>query len=138
MTTIAALRNAMVEKQIVSRGVRAPLVLEAMRTVPREVFLPQSLQEFAYDDSPLPIEASQTISQPYIVAFMIEALNLKGGETVLEIGAGSGYALPFFHIAGRVYTVERISPLAEKAAAVLAVFITTTYLFVTATVPRLA
>lgn len=121
MTTIAALRNAMVERQIVSRGVRAPLVLEAMRTVPREAFLPQSLQEFAYDDSPLPIDANQTISQPYIVAFMIEALNLKGGETVLEIGAGSGYAAAVLsRIAGRVYTVERIGQLAEKAAAVLA------------------
>ncbi len=121
MTTIAALRNAMVERQIVSRGVRAPLVLEAMRTVPREAFLPQSLQEFAYDDSPLPIDANQTISQPYIVAFMIEALNLKGGETVLEIGAGSGYAAAVLsRIAGRVYTVERIGQLAEKAAVVLA------------------
>lgn len=121
MTTIAALRNAMVERQIVSRGVRAPLVLEAMRMVPREAFLPQSLQEFAYDDSPLPIDANQTISQPYIVAFMIEALNLKGGETVLEIGAGSGYAAAVLsRIAGRVYTVERIGQLAEKAAAVLA------------------
>lgn len=121
MTIIAALRNAMVERQIVSRGVRAPLVLEAMRMVPREAFLPQSLQEFAYDDSPLPIDANQTISQPYIVAFMIEALNLKGGETVLEIGAGSGYAAAVLsRIAGRVYTVERIGQLAEKAAAALA------------------
>lgn len=121
MTAFAALRSAMVERQIVSRGVRAPLVLEAMRTVPREAFLPQSLQEFAYDDSPLPIDANQTISQPYIVAFMIEALNLKGGETVLEIGAGSGYAAGVLsRIAGHVYTVERIAQLAEKAATVLA------------------
>ncbi len=121
MTAFAALRSAMVERQIVSRGVRAPLVLEAMRTVPREAFLPQSLHEFAYDDSPLPIDASQTISQPYIVAFMVEALNLKGGETVLEIGAGSGYAAAVLsRIAGRVFTVERIGQLAEKAATVLA------------------
>jgi protein-L-isoaspartate(D-aspartate) O-methyltransferase len=121
MTAFAALRSAMVERQIVSRGVRAPLVLEAMRTVPREAFLPQSLQEFAYDDSPLPIDANQTISQPYIVAFMVEALNLKGGETVLEIGAGSGYAAAVLsRIAGHVYTVERIGQLAEKAATVLA------------------
>lgn len=111
----------MVERQIISRGVRTPLVLEAMRTVPREAFLPQSLQEFAYDDSPLPIDANQTISQPYIVAFMIEALNLEGGETVLEIGAGSGYAAGVLsRIAGHVYTVERIAQLAEKSAAVLA------------------
>ena len=121
MTAFAALRSAMVERQIVSRGVRAPLVLEAMRTVPREAFLPQSLHEFAYDDSPLPIDASQTISQPYIVAFMVEALDLKGGETVLEIGAGSGYAAAVLsRIAGRVFTVERIGQLAEKAATVLA------------------
>jgi protein-L-isoaspartate(D-aspartate) O-methyltransferase len=111
----------MVERQIISRGVRTPLVLEAMRTVPREAFLPQSLHEFAYDDAPLPIDADQTISQPYIVAFMIEALNLKGGETILEIGAGSGYAAAVLsRIAGRVYTVERIAQLAEKAATVLA------------------
>ena len=121
MTAFAALRRVMVEQQIISRGVRAPLVLEAMRTVPREAFLPRSLQEFAYDDSPLPINANQTISQPYIVAFMIEALNLKGGETVLEIGAGSGYAAGVLsRIAGCVYTVERIAQLAEKAATVLA------------------
>ena len=121
MTAFAALRRVMVEQQIISRGVRAPLVLEAMRTVPREAFLPRSLQEFAYDDSPLPIDANQTISQPYIVAFMIEALNLKGGETVLEIGAGSGYAAGVLsRIAGHVYTVERIAQLAEKAATVLA------------------
>jgi protein-L-isoaspartate(D-aspartate) O-methyltransferase len=121
MTVFAVLRRDMVERQIISRGVRAPLVLEAMRTVPREAFLPQSLQEFAYDDSPLPIDANQTISQPYIVAFMIEALNLKGGETVLEIGAGSGYAAGVLsRIAGHVYTVERIAQLAEKAASVLA------------------
>lgn len=121
MPPFSALRNAMVEGQIVSRGVRSPLVLEAMRTVPREAFLPKSLQQFAYDDSPLPIGASQTISQPYIVAFMVEALNLTGGETVLEIGAGSGYAAAVLsRIAGRVYTVERIGQLAEKAAAVLA------------------
>ena len=82
--------------------------------------LPKSLQEFAYADAPLPIDANQTISQPYIVAFMAEALALKGGETVLEIGAGSGYAAAVLsRIAGRVYTVERIGQLAEKAAATL-------------------
>ena len=115
------LRREMVEKQVISRGVRAPLVLEAMRMVPREAFLPPSLREFAYDDAPLPIEANQTISQPYIVAFMAEALDLKGGETVLEIGAGSGYAAAVLsRIAAQVYTVERIAQLAEKAATVLA------------------
>ena len=92
-----------------------------MRTVPREAFLPQQLHEFAYEDWPLPIEEGQTISQPYIVAFMTEALALAGGEKVLEIGTGSGYAAAVLaEIAGEVYTVERIGQLAEKAASTLA------------------
>ena len=117
----AKLRTEMVEKAIVSRGVRSELVLNAMRTVPREAFLPERLREFAYEDAPLPIEEGQTISQPYIVAFMTEALALQGGERVLEIGAGSGYAAAVLsEIAGEVYTVERIGQLAEKAASTLA------------------
>jgi protein-L-isoaspartate(D-aspartate) O-methyltransferase len=115
------LRKEMVEKAIVARGVRSKLVLDAMRSVPREAFLPEQLREFAYEDAPLPIEESQTISQPYIVAFMTEALGLTGGEKVLEIGAGSGYAAAVLsRIAGEVYTVERIGQLAEKAASTLA------------------
>ena len=115
------LRHEMVEKAIVGRGVRSELVLDAMRSVPREAFLPAQLREFAYEDAPLPIEQDQTISQPYIVAFMTEALGLHGGEKVLEIGAGSGYAAAVLsRIAGEVYTVERIGQLAEKAAAKLA------------------
>ena len=90
--SFASLRKEMVERNIAARGVRDELVLEAMRKVPRELFLPKELREFAYEDSPLPIAGEQTISQPYIVAFMAEALMLKGGEKVLEIGAGSGYA----------------------------------------------
>ena len=86
------LRDEMVEKAIFARGVRSEPVLDAMRSVPRESFLPSQLREFAYDDAPLPIEEGQTISQPYIVAFMTEALALRGGEKVLEIGTGSGYA----------------------------------------------
>lgn len=114
-------REEMVRDQIVRRGVRSPLVLEAMRAVPREAFLPEHLREFAYDDAPLPIDAGQTISQPYIVAFMIDALGLKGGERVLEIGAGSGYAAAVLgEIAGEVYTVERVEPLAQKASSALA------------------
>lgn len=110
----------MVDDHIFARGVRSELVLDAMRKVPRESFLPQNLQEFAYEDSPLPIAENQTISQPYIVALMVEALLLKGGETVLEIGTGSGYAAAILaQIAGDVYTVERIGQLAEKAATVL-------------------
>ena len=115
------LREEMVERAIFARGVRSELVLRAMRNVPRESFLPTRLREFAYDDTALPIEEGQTISQPYIVAFMIEALALRGGEKVLEIGAGSGYAAAVLsEIAADVYTVERHGPLAEKAAATLA------------------
>jgi protein-L-isoaspartate(D-aspartate) O-methyltransferase len=115
------LRKEMVEKAIFARGVRSGLVLDAMGRVPREAFLPAQLREFAYEDTALPIEEGQTISQPYIVAFMIEALALRGGEKVLEIGAGSGYAAAVLsEIAADVYTVERHGPLAEKAAATLA------------------
>ena len=114
------LRHEMVETAIIGRGVRSELVLNAMRKVRREAFLPSSLREFAYEDAPLPIEGDQTISQPYIVAFMIEALGFEGGERVLEIGAGSGYAAAVLsEIAGEVYTVERIGQLAEKAASTL-------------------
>lgn len=114
-------RHAMVERQIAHRGVRSELVLEAVGSVPREYFLPENLREFAYDDTPLPIEEGQTISQPYIVALMTEALGLKGGETVLEIGTGSGYAAAVLaSIARDVYTVERYGQLATKAADTLA------------------
>src|SRR6516164_3347250 len=117
----AQLRAEMVERAIRARGVRSELVLAAMGRVPREAFLPHALCEFAYVDSPLPIEEAQTISQPYIVAFMTEALALEGGEKVLEIGTGSGYAAAVLaEIAGEVYTVERIGQLAEKAAVTLA------------------
>jgi hypothetical protein len=89
-TLFPSLRKEMVERDIAARGVRDDLVLDAMRKVPRELFLPKSLREFAYEDSPLPIAGEQTISQPYIVACMVEALMIRGGEKVLEIGAGSG------------------------------------------------
>ncbi|HTV30108.1 MAG TPA: protein-L-isoaspartate(D-aspartate) O-methyltransferase [Xanthobacteraceae bacterium] len=120
-TKFSKLRKEMVEKAIFARGVRSELVLNAIGRVPRERFLPAQLREFAYEDTPLPIEEGQTISQPYIVAFMTEALALRGGEKVLEIGAGSGYAAAVLsEIAADVYTVERHGPLAEKAAATLA------------------
>jgi protein-L-isoaspartate(D-aspartate) O-methyltransferase len=120
-TSFPSLRKEMVERHIAARGVRDELVLDAMRKVPRELFLPKNLREFAYEDSPLPIAGEQTISQPYIVAFMAEALMLKGGEKVLEIGAGSGYAAAVLsEIAADVYTVERLGQLADKAAATLA------------------
>jgi protein-L-isoaspartate(D-aspartate) O-methyltransferase len=117
----AHLRDRMVARQVAARGVHAYTVLDAMRTVPREAFVPEPMQEFAYEDSPLPIAEGQTISQPYIVALMTEALGLHGGEAVLEIGTGSGYAAAVLsRIARNVYTVERIGQLAEKAAAALA------------------
>ncbi|HSG38109.1 MAG TPA: protein-L-isoaspartate(D-aspartate) O-methyltransferase, partial [Thermoanaerobaculia bacterium] len=112
----ADLRNDMVQRQIAARGVRDPRVLEAMRTVPREVFVPEHLAEFAYDDTPLPIGEEQTISQPFVVALMAEALGLKAGERVLEIGAGSGYAAAVLsRLAREVFTVERHAPLAWEA-----------------------
>ena len=121
MGEFAKQRRHMVEHHIAARGVRSPLVLEAMGMVPREEFLPSRLREYAYEDTPLPIGEAQTISQPYIVAFMIEALGLSGGEKVLEIGAGSGYAAAILsRIAGEVFTVERIGELAANAAERLA------------------
>jgi protein-L-isoaspartate(D-aspartate) O-methyltransferase len=121
MPGFSELRENMVARQIAARGVRSEKVLSAMRKVPRERFLPEGLAEFAYEDSPLPLEAGQTISQPYIVAFMTEALALQGGEKVLEIGTGSGYAAAILgEIAGEVYTIEFIQNLAESAANILA------------------
>ena len=120
MSDLSKRREDMVDNQISARGVRSEAVLGALRKVPREAFLPERLREFAYEDSPLPIAAGQTISQPYIVALMTEALDLQGGERVLEIGTGSGYAAAVLaKIAGEVYTVERIGELAEKAASTL-------------------
>jgi len=110
----------MVKRQIAGRGVRSEKVLDAMRKVPRERFLPQGQGVWAYDDAPLPIGDGQTISQPYIVAYMTEALALEGGERVLEIGTGSGYAAAVLaEIAADVYTIERIGGLADMASAVL-------------------
>ena len=120
-SSFASLRASMVEQHIAARGVEDERVLEAMRQVGRELFLPKSLREFAYEDSPLPIGDGQTISQPYIVAFMAEALTLKGDEKVLEIGTGSGYAAAVLsEIADEVFTVERLGSLADMAAATLA------------------
>lgn len=107
----------MVRQQIAARGVRSPQVLSAMAKVRREGYVPSYLGEFAYEDTPLPIEEEQTISQPYIVAYMVEALGLRGGERVLEIGTGSGYAAAVLaEIAGEVYTIERHASLARTAA----------------------
>ena len=109
-------REGMVETQIEARGVKDKLVLNAMRKVPRHLFVVEGLKEIAYTDGPLPIGEEQTISQPYIVALMTELLGLKGGEKVLEIGTGSGYqAAILAEIAGEVYTIEIICSLAQKA-----------------------
>jgi protein-L-isoaspartate(D-aspartate) O-methyltransferase len=117
---LARAREDMVSTQIAARGVRDPLTLAAMRKVARHLFVPPEAASQAYDDHPLPIGHGQTISQPYIVGFMTEALCLKGGETVLEVGTGSGYqAAVLGEIAGRVYTIEIVAPLAEQAGRLL-------------------
>ena len=109
-------RDRMVAGQIAARGVEDPLVLDAMRAVPREDFVPADLAEYAYEDGPLSIGHGQTISQPYIVAVMIAAARVRRGDRVLEIGTGSGYgAAVLSKIAGEVYTVERIESLADSA-----------------------
>ncbi|MDB6088147.1 MAG: protein-L-isoaspartate O-methyltransferase [Gammaproteobacteria bacterium] len=111
----------MVDVQIARRGVHDVNVLNAMRQVPREAFVEPGLEEFAYEDGPLPIGEGQTISQPYIVALMIEAAEVKPGDRVLEVGAGSGYAAAVLsRIAGKVYAIERHPALAEIARARLA------------------
>jgi protein-L-isoaspartate(D-aspartate) O-methyltransferase len=116
MTDFAALREAMVARQIEARGIRSPHLLQAMREVPREAFVPGHLARHAYEDSPLPIEADQTISQPYIVALMIEAAEVAPGDKVLEIGAGSGYAAAVMgRIADKVIAIERHGELAALA-----------------------
>jgi protein-L-isoaspartate(D-aspartate) O-methyltransferase len=109
-------RARMVRDHIAGRGVGSPHVLNAMRTVPREVFVPEALREFAYDDAPLPIAADQTISQPFIVAQMLDAARIIPGDRVLEVGAGSGYAAAVIsRIAAQVFTVERHAELARSA-----------------------
>src|SRR5215211_1431843 len=105
MLDLSRLRDRMVDVQIARRGVRDRSVLDAMRHVPREAFVEPGFEEFAYEDGPLPIADGQTISQPYIVALMIEAAEVKPGDHVLEVGTGSGYAAAVIsQIANRVYT----------------------------------
>ena len=108
-------REDMVTRQIASRGVGDPRVLDSMRTTPRHLFVPENLIGQAYNDTPLPIGEGQTISQPYIVAFMTEKLGLEGGEKVLEIGTGSGYqAAVLSLVASEVYTIEIKRVLYER------------------------
>ncbi len=113
-------RRQMVKRQIEARGVRDPRVLDAMHTVPRHLFVPSGSRHMAYYDRPLPIGNGQTISQPYIVAYMTEALELGPDDKVLEIGTGSGYqAAILAEIAGDVYTVELIPELGNRASKLL-------------------
>jgi len=109
-------QEAMVRNQIIARGIKAKAVVEAMRKVPRHLFVPYNTRSFAYNDQPLPIGHNQTISQPYIVAYMTEALGAKAGDKVLEIGTGSGYQAAILAEMGiDVYTIEIIPKLAETA-----------------------
>jgi protein-L-isoaspartate(D-aspartate) O-methyltransferase len=113
----SALREKMVKEQIISRGISDRATLSAMRKVPRHLFVPQELAEEAYDDNPLPIGHGQTISQPYIVAYMTEVIKASSGKKVLEIGTGSGYqAAILAEIVDTVYTIEIIPELAKEAS----------------------
>ncbi len=112
----AKLRKQMVEQQIIARGVKDPAVIRAMESVPRHLFVPESEMAYAYLDEPRPIGHGQTISQPYIVAFMTEQLHLKPTDRVLEIGTGSGYqAAVLAEIVDSVYTIEIVPELARIA-----------------------
>lgn len=115
-----AARERMVAEQIAARGVRAPRVLEALREVPRHRFVPEAWRAHAYDDRPLPIGFEQTISQPYIVAVMTEALGPEPGDVVLEVGTGSGYqAAVLSRLVRRVHSIEIVPALAERARSTL-------------------
>jgi len=113
-------REKMVEEQIIERGIKDPRLIAAMKKVPRHLFVEEALQNQAYNDRPLPIGEKQTISQPYMVALMTEAMELKGKERVLEIGSGSGYQTAILaELAQEVFSVERIRPLAIRARKLL-------------------
>jgi protein-L-isoaspartate(D-aspartate) O-methyltransferase len=116
----AELRRQMVDDQLRARGITDPLVLAAMLKVPRHLFVPSGIVNSAYEDTALPLTHGQTISQPFIVAYMTQALELKGGEKVLEIGTGSGYqAAVLAEIVKEVYTIEILPELAKRAEEVL-------------------
>ena len=114
--TFEELRNKMVDEQLRARIIKSEAVLEAMRKVPRHLFVPEDLQKFSYDDSPLPIGFGQTISQPYIVAYMTEQLEPASGMKILEVGTGSGYQAAILAYLGcEIYTIELIEDLAARA-----------------------
>ena len=115
MIEFEGLRERMTEI-LVRRGITDRRILDAFRSVPREAFMPPRLAEFAYEDTPLPIGEGQTISQPHVVAMTVDALGLRGGERVLEIGTSSGYAAAILsRLTSEVYTVERVPSLFEEA-----------------------
>ncbi len=114
-------RHAMVDQQLAARGIKDPRVLDAMRRVPRHLFVPGHERDYAYADSPLPIGHGQTISQPYIVAFMTEALDIQPQHHVLEVGTGSGYQAAILSmLAEEVYSIEIVPDLGERAQRTLA------------------
>ena len=116
----ATARNRMVESQLISRGIKDARVLDTMRKIPRHRFVEEALISQAYNDHPLPIGEKQTISQPYMVALMTEALELQGPETVLEIGTGSGYQTAILaELAEKIHSIERIRSLSVKAQRIL-------------------
>ena len=116
----SSLREKMVEVQIAGRGIKNAKVLDAMGKVPRHFFVPEELRDSAYADGPLPIGAGQTISQPYIVAYMTEILELSGAERVLEVGTGSGYQTAVLaEIVKDVFTIEVVATLSQRAQDVL-------------------
>jgi protein-L-isoaspartate(D-aspartate) O-methyltransferase len=120
-TNFQAMRERMIDTQILPRDVQNAAVVRAMRRVPREFFVPEDVRPFAYDDRPLPIGRGQTISQPYIVGYMTQALQLEPTHTVLEIGTGSGYqAAVLAEIVPHVYSIEIVPDLAESARRALA------------------
>jgi protein-L-isoaspartate(D-aspartate) O-methyltransferase len=120
MVNFTKARDRMVETQLVARGIHDPRVLEAMRKIPRHLFVDEALRDQSYNDHPLPIGEKQTISQPFIVALMTESLHLEGNEKVLEIGTGSGYqAAILAELAGRVFSIERHPNLAYRANQIL-------------------
>jgi protein-L-isoaspartate(D-aspartate) O-methyltransferase len=119
--SLVAARAAMVERQLRRRGIDDERVLAAMARVPRELFVPSNLREYAYEDGALPIGHGQTISQPFIVATICSLLGLEGDERVLDVGTGSGYqAAVLAELAGEIVTIERIPELAQRARAALA------------------